>query len=59
MSGTGVSGKSHSQMLHHISYKVDPYGQSFFQNSISVWNGLAKDIVEANTIDVFKSKIQI
>ena len=25
---------------------------------ISAWNGLAKDIAEANTLDIFKSKLQ-
>ena len=34
------------------------YGQSFFPNCISAWNGLAKDIAEANTLDIFKSKLQ-
>ena len=27
-------------------------------NCISAWNGLAKDIAEANTLDIFKSKLQ-
>ena len=31
---------------------------SFFPNCISAWNGLAKDIAEANTLDIFKSKLQ-
>ena len=50
--------KNHSQKFRHIGYNVDPYGQSFFPNSISAWNGLAKDIAEANTLDIFKSKLQ-
>ena len=50
--------KKHSQKFRHIGYNVDPYGQSFFPNSISAWNGLAKDIAEANTLDIFKSKLQ-
>ena len=41
-----------------IGYNVDPYGQPFFPNSISVWNGLAKDITGVNTLDIFKSKLQ-
>ena len=49
--------KTHSQKFRHIGY-IDPYGQSFFPNCISVWNGLAKDIAEANTLDIFKSKLQ-
>ena len=45
--------KKHSQKFRHIGYNIDPYGQSFFPNciTISAWNGLAKDIVEANTLD--------
>ena len=50
--------KKHSQKFRHIGYNIDPYGQSFFPNCISVWNGLAKDIAEANTLDIFKSKLQ-
>ena len=50
--------KSHSQKFRHIGYNVDQYGQSFFPNRISAWNGLAKDITEANTLDIFKFKLQ-
>ena len=39
----------------HIGYNIDPYGQSFFPGA---WNDLAKDIAEANTLDIFKSKLQ-
>ena len=42
--------RNHSQKLRRIGYNhIDPYGQSFFPNCISAWNGLAKDIAEANT----------
>ena len=51
--------KKHSQKFSHIGYNIDPYGQSFFPNCISAWDGLAKDIAEANTLDIFKSKLQI
>ena len=47
----------HSQKFRHIGYNIDPYGQSFFPTCISAWNGLAKDITEANTLDIFKSKL--
>ena len=43
--------KKHSQKFCHIGYNIEPYGQSFFPNCISAWNGLAKDIAEANTCD--------
>ena len=49
--------KKHSQKFRHIGYNIDPYGQLFFHNCISAWNGLAKDIAEANTLDIFKSKL--
>ena len=42
--------KKHSQKFRHIGYNIDPYGQSFFPNCISAWNGLAKAIAEANTL---------
>ena len=50
--------KNHAQKFCHIGYNVDPYGQSFFPNSVSAWDGLAKNIAEANTLDIFKSKLQ-
>ena len=50
--------KKHSQKFRHIGYNIDPYGQLFFPNCISAWNGLAKDIAEANTLDIFNSKLQ-
>ena len=53
-----VPEKNHFQNIRHIGYKVDPYGQSFFPNSISAWNCLAKNIAEVNTLDILKSKLQ-
>ena len=50
--------KNHAQKFRHIGYNVDPYEQSFLPNSISAWNGLAKNIAEANTLDIFKFKLQ-
>ena len=41
-----------------LFYNIDPYGQSFFTNCTSVWNGLTKDMAEANTLDIFKFKLQ-
>ena len=48
--------KKHNLKFRHIGYNVDPYGQSFFPKCISAWNGLAQEIAEANTLDLFKSK---
>ena len=53
----GHTRKKHSMKFRHIGYNVDPYRQSFFPKSISVWNGLAQEIAEANTLDLFKSKL--
>ena len=50
--------KNHAQKFLHIGYNIDPYGKSFFPNCISAWNGLAKNIAEANTLNIFKSKLQ-
>ena len=53
--------KKHSQKFRHIGYNIDPYdmdNRSFLIIIISAWNGLAKDIAEANTLDLFKSKLQ-
>ena len=44
------------QKFRLIGYNIDPYGQSFFPNCISAWNGLAKDIAEANNLDLFKGE---
>ena len=51
----GRTRKKHNLKFRHIGYNVDPYGQSFFPKCISAWNGLAQEIVEANTLDLFKS----
>ena len=55
----GRTRKKHSTKFQHIGYNVDPYGQSVFPKSISAWNGLAfaQEIAEANTLDLFKSKL--
>ena len=53
----GRTWKKHNLKFRHIGYNVDPYGQSFFPKCISAWNGLAQEIAEANTLDLFKSKL--
>ena len=55
----GRTRKKHNMKFRHIGYNVDPYGQSFFPKCISAWNGVAQEIAEANTLDLFKSKIKI
>ena len=51
--------KKHSMKFLHIAgYNVDPYGsygQSFFPKSISVWNGLAQEIAEANILWIYST----
>ena len=54
----GRTPKIHSMKFRHIGYNVDSYGQSFFSKSISAWNGLAQEIAEADTLDLFKSKVK-
>ena len=49
--------KKHNMKFRHIGYNVNPYGQSFLSKCISAWNGLAQEIAEANTLDLFKSKL--
>ena len=53
----GRTRKKHNLKFRHIGYNVDPYGHSFFPKCISAWNGLAQEIAEANTLDLFKSKL--
>ena len=53
----GRTRKKHSMKFRNIGYNMDPYGQSFFPKSISAWNGLAQEIAEADTLDLFKSKL--
>ena len=43
--------------LQQINYNVDPYGQLFFHNCISAWNGLALEVADANTLDISMSKL--
>ena len=54
----GRTRKKHNLKFRHIGYNVDPYRQSsIFPKCISAWNGLAQEIAEANTLDLFKSKL--
>ena len=53
----GRTRKNHNLKFRHIGYNVDPYGQSFFLKCISAWNGLVQEIAEANTLDLFMSKL--
>ena len=54
----GHTRKKESIKFRHIGYNVEPYRQSFFPKGISAWNGLAQEIAEANTLDLFKSKLE-
>ena len=54
----GCTRKKHNMKFRHIGYNMDSYGQSFFSKSISAWNGLAQEIAEADTLDLFKSKVK-
>ena len=54
----GRTRKKHNLRFWHIVYNMDPYhGQSFFLNVLVAWNGLAQEIAEANTLDLFKFKL--
>ena len=45
-------------MAHRLQRGSLSYGQSFFPKCISAWNGLAQEIAEANTLDLFKQLSQ-
>ena len=45
----GRTRKKHSMKFRHMG---------FFPKCISAWNGLAQEITEANTLDLFKSKLR-
>ena len=53
-----INPAKHNLKFRHIGYNVDPYGLSFFPKCISAWNGLAQEIAEANTLDLFKSQFR-
>ena len=42
--------------LRHLQFptKTDAYKYSFFPSSIRIWNSLLSDIVEAETLELFK-----
>ena len=51
--------KKHELKFQQISYNVDLYGQLFFfPNCISAQIGLAKEVAEASTLNIFKSKLK-
>ena len=53
----GRTRKKHSIKIRYIAYNVDHCGQSLYPKYISAWNGLAEKTAEANTSDLFKSKL--
>ena len=53
-----INPAKHNLKFRHIGYNVDPHGLSFFPKCISAWNGLAQEIAEANTLDLFKSQFR-
>ena len=52
------------QILHDKCYQLPPsksttYRHSFFPKTISEWNELSDSVVSADSIDIFKSRLQI
>ena len=39
--------------------KIDAYKYSFFPSAIRIWNSLPSDIVKAETLDLFKSGLNM
>ena len=52
------------QILHDKCYQLPPsksttYRHSFFPKTISEWNELSDSVVSADSLDIFKSRLQI
>ena len=50
---------NHSYKLFLKSSKINCFKQSFFIRVVSDWNSLSKDIVEAGTLELFKSRLKL
>ena len=49
---------NHSYKLFLKSSKINCFKHSFFIRVVSDWNSLSKDIVEAGTLELFKSRLK-
>ena len=49
---------NHSYKLFLKSSKINCFKQSFFIRVVSDWNSLSKVIVEAGTLELFKSRLK-
>ena len=46
--------RGNSMKFVHSATSIDPYKYSFFPNSISKWNKLLKEIINATSLNNFK-----
>ena len=48
---------SHDYKFFNINATKDVYFYSFFPRTLRVWNKLPKDVVDSNSLEIFKTKI--
>ena len=48
----------HSQCFRQIQCSIRPYQGSFFPRTISLWNSLPADVVEAPTLEAFRTRLK-
>jgi len=50
--------RGHFQQFQRLQPSVDAYKYAFFPRTIPVWNALPVELVEAQSLDAFKLRLQ-
>ena len=49
----------HDQRFHHIYARTNQYSKSFFFRSIRLWNSLPPDLIQQQSLQIFKHQLKL
>ena len=51
--------RGHDQRFHHIYARTNQYSNSFFPRSIRLWNSLPPDLIQQQSLQIFKHQLKL
>ena len=51
--------RGHDQRFHHIYARTNQYSNSFFPRSIRLWNSLPPDLIQQQSLQIFKYQLKL
>ena len=51
--------RGHDQIFYHIYARTNQYSNSFFPRSIRLWNSLPPDLIQQQSLQIFKHQLKL